>query len=69
MNITLSFRPFLKEESESFKNINKKKSYIKFVGNYNGGLGKTGFRELLGMGVKGHWLQGQVDESSNPLAE
>lgn len=51
------------------KTLTKKKSYIKFAGNYNGGQGKTGFRELPGMGVKGHWLQGQMDESSNPLTE
>lgn len=50
------------------KILTKKKSYIKFAGNYNGSQGKTGFRELLGMEVKGNWLQGQVDGSSNPLA-
>lgn len=51
------------------KILTKKKSYIKFAGNYNGGQGKTGFRELPDMGVKGHWLQGQMDERSNPLTE
>lgn len=69
MTITLSFQLLLKEESESSKNINKEESYIKFAGNYNGGQGKTVFRELPGMGVKGHWLQGLMDESSNPVTE